>query len=301
MAPGGTVGKAAVVLRAFTPLADVLSVRRLAERTGIPRSTVHELCCALCAQGLLESASGGGYRLGPLLVELGGQVIERTGLVDAAEGVVGRLRSADSEVHLGQLVDGWMVYLHREGGPLRAPMNNRVGLRVPAHATGCGRAAMSLLAADDVLDRVRRLCAEERRPLPDLDRLTDELAQARRRGYVVCRSFQPGRTSVAAPVRDPSGRPVGGISVAADTDLLPPPRIRSTGMEVLAAAGAVSARLAGGRYGTRGRAGRADPVEVDAVPTALRAGHAGTSPVGDERADRPSSGGGRRQSRKSHR
>ena len=247
MAPGGTVGKAAVVLRAFTPFADVLSVRQLAERTGIPRSTVHELCCALRGQGLLESAPGGGYRLGPLLVELGGQVIERTGLVDAAEGVVGRLRAADSEIHLGQLVDGWMVYLHRDGGPLRAPMNNRVGLRVPAHATGCGRAAMSLLAADEVLDRVRRLCSEERRPLPDLDHLAEELAQVRRQGYVVCRSFQPGRTSVAAPIHDPARRPVGAISVAADSDLLPPARIRATGREVLAAAGAVSARLADGR------------------------------------------------------
>ncbi len=246
MAPGGTVGKAAVVLRAFTPFADVLSVRRLAERTGIPRSTVHELCRCLCDQGLLECAPGGGYRLGPLLVELGGQVIERTGLVTAAEGVVERLRSPDSEVHLGQLVDGWVVYLHRQGGSPRAPMNNRVGLRAPAHLTGCGRAAMALLDAGEVPDRVRRLCAEERRALPDLDRLAEELAQVRQRGYVVCRSFQPGRTSVAAPIHDPSGCPVGGISVAADTELLPPARIRRTSTAVLAAAGAVSQRLADG-------------------------------------------------------
>jgi DNA-binding IclR family transcriptional regulator len=239
----GTVGKAAAVLRAFTPFVEVLSVRQLAERTGIPRSTVHELCGALRGQGLLECAPDGGYRLGPLLVELGGQVIERTGLVAAAEGVVERLRSPDVEVHLGQLVDGWVVYLHRDGGPRRAPMNNRVGLRAPAHLTGCGRAAMALLDAAEVLDRVRRLCAEERRPLPDLDRLTADLAEARERGYGVCRSFQAGRTSVAAAVRDPSGRPLGGMSVAADTDLLPPARIRRTGPEVRAAACAVSARL----------------------------------------------------------
>ena len=179
---GGTVGKAAAVLRAFTPLTHVLSVRQLAERTGIPRSTVHELCSALCGQALLEAASGGGYRLGPLLVELGGQVIERTGLVTAAEGVVDRLRRPDSEVHLGQLVDGWVVYLFREGGPLRAPMNNRVGLRAPAHLTGCGKAAMALLPADEVLERVRRLCAEERRPLPDIRGLADELEEVRQRG-----------------------------------------------------------------------------------------------------------------------
>ena len=256
MTRGGTVGKAAVVLRAFTPFADVLSVRQLAEHTGIPRSTVHELCCALRGQGLLECAPGGGYRLGPLLVELGGQVIERTGLVAAAEGVVERLRSADSEVHLGQLVDGWVVYLHRDGGSLRAPMNNRVGLRAPAHLTGCGRAALALLDAGEVRDRVRRLCAEERRPLPDLDLLHAELARVRRRGYAVCRSFQPGLTSVAASIRDPSGRPVGGISVAADTALLAAARIRSTAVEVLSAAAAVSGRMTDGRGAAR-QSGRA--------------------------------------------
>jgi DNA-binding IclR family transcriptional regulator len=106
---------------------------------------------------------------------------------------------------------------------------------------------MALLDAGEVPDRVRRLCSEERRALPDLDRLAEELAQVRQRGYVVCRSFQPGRTSVAAPIHDPSGRPVGGISVAADTELLPPARIRRTSMAVLAAAGAVSARLTDGR------------------------------------------------------
>ena len=237
------------MLRAFTPFVDVLSVRQLAERTGIPRSSVHELCRALCGQALLECVPGGGYRLGPLLVELGGQVIERTGLAAAAEGVADRLRSPDAEVHLGQLVDGWVVYLQRHGGPSRAPMNNRVGLRAPAHLTGCGRAAMALLGAADVRDRVRRLCAEERRPLPDLPGLDAELAGVRQRGYAVCGSFQPGRTSVAAAVRDRSGRPVGGLSVAADTDLQTPPRSLSTGAAVVAAAAAVSARLTDDRPG----------------------------------------------------
>ena len=146
-------------------------------------------------------------------------------------------------IECGKIVDGWVVYLLREGGPLRAPMNNRVGLRAPAHLTGCGKAAMALLPADEVLERVRRLCSEELRPLPDVRGLADELEQARQRGYVVAGSFQPGRTSVAGAIADPSGRPVGGVSVAADTDLLAPSRVHRTGVEVAAAADAISARL----------------------------------------------------------
>ena len=84
------VGKAAALLRAFRPTVDVLSVRQLAARTGIPRSTVHMLAGTLAAEGLLEAVTGRGYRLGPLLVGLAGQIIDRTGLVAAVEGVLGR-------------------------------------------------------------------------------------------------------------------------------------------------------------------------------------------------------------------
>ncbi|HEV3498651.1 MAG TPA: helix-turn-helix domain-containing protein, partial [Actinomycetes bacterium] len=173
------VAKAARVLQAFTPLVTSLSLRQLADRTGIPRSTAHAICVTLCDAGLLEEVPGRGYRLGPALVGLGGQVIERTGLVGAAEGVLERLAPGDGlEIHLGQLVGGWVVYLDRASGPVRAPMRNRVGLRAPAHLTGCGKAALALLPPDEVAARVREVCAAEPGHPPDLDALARELAAA---------------------------------------------------------------------------------------------------------------------------
>lgn len=241
----GAVAKAARVLEAFTPLVTSLSVRQVAERTGIPRSTAHALCLTLCDAGLLEEAGGRGYRLGPALVGLGGQVIERTGLVGAAEGVLGRLAPTDGlEIHLGQLVGGWVVYLDRASGPVRAPMHNRVGLRAPAHLTGCGKAALAMLPPAEVAARVEEVCAAESRRPPDLAALTRELARARRAGFVVSDTFQPGRTSVAAPVLDPAGRPAGGISVAGPTPLLAGRRRDRIRDQVVAAAATISRRLA---------------------------------------------------------
>lgn len=241
----GSVAKAARVLQAFTPLVTSLSVRQLAERTGIPRSTAHALCVTLCDAGLLEEA-GRGYRLGPALVGLGGQVIERTGLVDAAEGVLRRLAPGDGlEIHLGQLVGGWVVYLDRASGPVRAPMHNRVGLRAPAHLTGCGKAALALLPPAEVAARVETVCAAESRHLPDLAALARELNGARRAGFVVSDTFQPGRTSVAAPIPDPAGAPAGGISVAGPTPLLTRSRLDRMRDQVVAAASLIGQRLAG--------------------------------------------------------
>jgi DNA-binding IclR family transcriptional regulator len=248
-----SVAKAASVLQAFTPLAASLSLRQLAERTGIPRSTVHALCLTLCDAGLLEEVAGHGYRLGPTLVGLGGQVIERTGLVDAAEGVLERLSPGDGlETHLGQLVGGWVVYLDRRSGPVRAPMHNRVGLRAPAHLTGCGKASLAYLPAAEVATRVQAACALEARRPPDLTALSRELAIARRVGFVVSDTFQPGRTSVAAPILDPAGVPAGGISVAGPTPLLAA-RLERIRDEVVAAAALIGKRLTGPGWRAAGR------------------------------------------------
>ncbi|NUR89968.1 MAG: helix-turn-helix domain-containing protein [Nonomuraea sp.] len=60
------VTKAVSVLRALADAPEALSVRDLAGRTGIPRSTVHALCATLCSEGLVEQEPGSGYRLGAL-------------------------------------------------------------------------------------------------------------------------------------------------------------------------------------------------------------------------------------------
>lgn len=241
------MAKAAEVLRSFTALTPVLSLRRLAERTGIPRSTVHGLCVALEEAGLLEQVPGRGYRLGPALVELGGQVIQRTGLVEAADGIMERVPRPDgTEAHLGQLVDGWIVYLDRAAGVIRAPMNNRVGLRTPAVSTGCGRAALSLLDPADARIRVANAARAERRPAPGPDELTaldSDLRQARELGYVVSTSFQPGRLSVASPVAALDGTSVGGVSIAGPIELFSRRVLHRTTTDVVAAAKRIGERL----------------------------------------------------------
>ncbi|WP_028935737.1 IclR family transcriptional regulator [Pseudonocardia spinosispora] len=239
-----SVGKAAVILRAFRPTLEVLSVRSLAEYTGLPRSTVHLLCRTLVAEGLLESVPGGGYRLGPLLLELGGLIIDRTGLVGAVEGSAAAVRRGPGqELHVGQLVDGWIVYVHRESGPTRVRMINWVGMRAPAFLSGCGKSALSALDPADAEHRVRRLCAQEDHPLPDMAALAEELAAARVRGHLVCRSFQRGRTSVAATVIGADGQPAGALSIAGPHSTFAPARIPEIGRAIAHAAAVTSHRL----------------------------------------------------------
>jgi DNA-binding IclR family transcriptional regulator len=239
-----SVAKATAILATFTPLVRVLSLRQIVRRTGIPRSTAHGLCVTLCDAGLLEEVPHRGYQLGSALVALGGQVMDRTGLVEAARGLLERaLRRDGTEAHLAQLVGGWVVYLDRRTSLHGAPMNNRVGMRAPAHCTGCGKAALSRLHDSDVASRVRETCAADHLPLPDIARLHEELARGRRRGYVLNVDFQPGRVSVAAPVVDAHQVVLGGVSVAGPAKLFDANTVEQTAADIVAVAAAVSERI----------------------------------------------------------
>jgi DNA-binding IclR family transcriptional regulator len=266
-----SVGKAARILRAFRPTLDVLSVRALAERTGLPRSTVHLLCRSLVSEGLLEVVPRAGYRLGPVLLELGGLIIDRTGLVDAVEGsTAGLHRSAGQELHVGQLVEGWVIYVHRESGPTRVSMTNRVGMRAPAFMSGCGKTALAALDPQDADQRVRQVCKQEKISLPDMAALAEEFASARVHGYLVCRSFQPGRTSVAAAVLGADGQPTGALSIAGPDSTFAPARVAALGRTVSDAAEIASRRLRSRRSFVAGR--RVPTPDTLAVPLRVVAG-----------------------------
>ncbi|MBM3678469.1 MAG: helix-turn-helix domain-containing protein, partial [Actinobacteria bacterium] len=102
-----SVAKAARILATFQPDIRVLTVREIARRTDMPRSTCHAICATLAAEGLLERATGGGYRLGAVLAGMGAQVIERAGLVEAASPAMSMLsRTVGGEIHLGQFAAG---------------------------------------------------------------------------------------------------------------------------------------------------------------------------------------------------
>jgi len=65
------IARAAQVLRALEGEPQGLSLAQLAERIGLPRSTVHRIVTALAAEGLLASVSStGGVRIGPEFARL---------------------------------------------------------------------------------------------------------------------------------------------------------------------------------------------------------------------------------------
>ncbi|HQY97479.1 MAG TPA: IclR family transcriptional regulator [Phycicoccus sp.] len=151
--PDAVLARAATLLGCFDEGAPVLSLARLAERSGLPKGTVHRLAGQLVEHGLLDRDERG-YRLGIWLFELGELVPQHRTLSDAARPIMTDLYEATRQrIHLAVLSGIDVVYVEIVGGS-GMRIGSRTGGRLPAHATGVGKAMLAYSPAAVVRARV---------------------------------------------------------------------------------------------------------------------------------------------------
>lgn len=250
--PNSSLRKALDLLDAFGEGDAELSIRELARRSGVARSTAHRLAADLVEWGALERTPSG-LRLGVKLFELGAMAPASVSLRDVALPFARHLHEVTRlTVNLAVRQGDEIVYLEKlTTRSLRVP-HTRFGGRGALHATGLGKAMLAYADPGD-LDRVLAtpLAALTPKTICDADVLRAELTRVRRErvAYDVEES-QLGLFCVAAPILDPVGRPVAAVSVTGATALDEAerfaPAVQTT---ALAIAGAR-------RAGVRSRAGR---------------------------------------------
>ena len=253
-----SVRNAARLLRAFTAADRDLGVSELATRLGLAKSTVHRLLTTLTREGLIErSHPNGRYRLGLRLYELGSIVPSHVDLREAVGTTADELRTRTAEsVRVGILDGADVVFLERRDTNYVLRLHGRTAPRNPAHCTSSGKVLLAYLSQAErsaVLGTAPLTC---RTPstITDRARLEEELARVRARGWAEnVNESDPGLVSVAAPVRDASGRVVAAIGVAGPAAHFTRENTRRYAAETVWAAEAISSRL-GHRVRENGRA-----------------------------------------------
>lgn len=142
--------RVSAILAAFGPHDVTLGVSELARRTAIPKATVSRLVKELEAAGLLER-SGVQVGLGLRLFELGQRASRRRTVRDVALPFMADLREATGQtIHLAVLDGTDVVYVEILRGRNAPRFPSAVGRRLPAHATGVGKALLAGSAPDTV-------------------------------------------------------------------------------------------------------------------------------------------------------
>jgi DNA-binding IclR family transcriptional regulator len=219
-APADTVlGKVRLILEAFEPDEQALSLAELTRRTGVPKASVYRISQELVAWGALERY-GCGYRLGLRLFELGQLVPRQRVLRELAHPYMEELARATAETVHCAVRDGHEVlYVEKLGGYRLVARPSRTGGRMPLHCTATGKVLLAF-APSRVAETVLAAPLPRRTPrtvvAPGL--LRAELASVRADGYALeSEETRLGYLSVAAPVMDAGLRVCAAVSVAAPT------------------------------------------------------------------------------------
>jgi len=235
------------VLQCFSDKEPELSVLQIAQRTGLPRTTIHRIVDSLRAVGFLEQeASRERYRLGLKLFELGNIAVTNLPLHREAGPFVDTLAKLSGEtVHLCVFDGLHMVFIERtrEGGQ---PHNTVTTVEAtPCHCTGVGKAALAF-QPPAVVERIFGLGLQRytRNTIVEPERLREELTAIRRRGYAVddC-EHEPEVRCVAAPIRNAAGRVFAAISVSGEARRLTAARVPQMAELALSHARLISVQL----------------------------------------------------------
>lgn len=217
----GVLDRMTCILEAFDQDDHGLGISELAQRAGLPKSTVSRLVGTLVRQRYLER-DGNRIHLGLRLFELGQLAEQPRELRMAALPVMADARSrTGANVHLAIRDGDEMVCIAVIRGRSAGCSPVRTGARLPIHATALGKAWLAHASERDVEDLLSSgLRAWTRRTIVDPAVLRRQLAGVRA-GAVATefREFDEGVSCVASAVFAPSGGSlVGAVSVSAGAD-----------------------------------------------------------------------------------
>lgn len=199
----------------------VLSAPDIAQRLGLPRTSVHELVHTLASRGYLHPEPGNPmrYRLGMRLCQLGGEVADRIDLApEAAAAARAVAARCDEAVHVAVLDGADVVYIAKQDSTQPVRMVSAVGRRLPAHCTAVGKVLLAALPDEALAARYpadAALPALTERSIQRLPQLRSELAKVSEAGLAFddCESNE-AVCCVAAAVHDHSGAVVAAMSIS---------------------------------------------------------------------------------------
>lgn len=239
------------VLGLFNERQPSLRLSDMATEACITLPTTYRVAMTLMAEGFLEQLPDGSYRPASRVLTLGFAALAGLDFVQLATPVLERLAAETREtVNLAALSGDQVLYLVRLRNADLVTANIQVGSTLPAVATSIGKLLLAFLDDAELNARLSPASFGNAGPraVRSLEELRPVLEVIRKRGYAMQdEELAYGLRSVAAPVRDASGRVVAGVNVAVNAQDWPVKRItRELRPQVVDAAGEVS-RLLGWR------------------------------------------------------
>jgi len=225
-----------------------LGVNEIARLVGMHKSTVSRLCATLENAGYLErDSSTNRFRLGARIYQLAGSSSPTTDVRLLARPVMLELVESSRETAtLGVREGKDIVTIDVVDGLNHMRMATRVGMRTQLHASAVAKAILAWMPEPEVDELLVDWPMTGLTPntVTDAATLKGRLSEVRKRGFALdMEEMEVGLRCVAAPIRDPRGRVVAGISISGPRHRMTEEAMKRFGPLVREAGEKISARL----------------------------------------------------------
>ncbi len=207
------------ILDLLTDHRDGLTLTEIQRRLEIPKSSTYTLLVTMAARGFLEQdAETRRFRVGIRLWQAGQSYVAVADLEKVALPYMEALRDALNEtVQLATLDGVDNVYIAKVDADHQLRLASRVGARLPAYATGVGKALLSQLSDEEITERFAgvEFTAFTPHTITSLPALLTAVREVRANGYAVDSSeYTPGVFCIAAPFSGHRGGGRAAVGVA---------------------------------------------------------------------------------------
>ncbi len=218
MAIATTFDKGLKILELFTLEKPRLTLRDVAECSGMTKPTALRMLNTLEANGYLMRDKSKAYCLGLRFLELANAVTERLDIRHAALAHMDELLiKVDQAVNL-VIRDGYeAVYIEKRETGHAVRMYTRIGRRAPLYAGACPRCLITFLPDKDLQELLPKLTLVPFTPKTPktIAELEERIKRERSLGYCFSQGeLFEGTSAIAMPVRDHTRKVVGAISLA---------------------------------------------------------------------------------------
>lgn len=214
-----SIEKAFILLDCFAGTNEPLSLKELAERTGWPKSTVHNLLSTMRRQDVIvQNETDGKYSMGIHIFELGNAVAQALDIINIAKPFMKKIADiSNKSVHLTALRYPNVVLIGRVE-PAKNPLKMIVSLgsAMSLYCNANGKLFLSQMPDHAVEQYIQETEFTPHTPftITEPEVLKQQIREARKQGYALENNERNmGMHGIAAPILNSQGKIIYSLSV----------------------------------------------------------------------------------------
>lgn len=240
------LGKACGVLELISDYQGNCTLKEIASKLEIPRTTALRITQTLLGAGFLALNEEGGFTLGTSLVQIGVKALDNLDIRSFARPILKELTADTGESsHLAILNGDKAMLVEVMDNPYPVRIASRPGTLVDIHCSSTGKVFLAFCIPEPgTFCKTLELSAHTKNTDANVKSVLATIEQTRKKGYALDNEeYVLGARCIAAPIKNAFGKTIAAVGITASTSTFTKSKIPAMAKRTIAAASEISLNM----------------------------------------------------------